>query len=215
MRQKLNDNPVYQAAFIGILALLVGLMLLMRMGGGAEAPPADPAVPPTGTATTVVGGTDPATGAPVDPTAVPPADPAATAPPTAPVAGVESDFKAGPGLPADIVNAYDSGQAVALLIVNRRGVDDRDLEQTVQSVGTRADVAVFTTDVKNVADYSRITEGADLNRTPALIVLQPKRLAEGPMPSVSVAYGFRGPGSVEQAFDDALYDGPNDLPYYP
>ncbi len=209
MREKLNNNPVYQAAFIGVLALGVGLMLMMRMGGGAEPPPA---TAPTESVTTVIGGTAPAaapaTGAPADPAAT-------TAPATTVPTGGEADFKAGPGLPAAVVDAYDGGQAVGVLVVNRQGIDDRDLAQSALAVGSRADVAVFVTDVKDVADYSRITQGVDLNRTPALVVVQPKRLSEGPMPSASVAYGFRGPASVEQAFEDALYAGPEDLPYYP
>jgi hypothetical protein len=199
MRQKLNENPLVQAAALGALAILVGLMLLMRMGGGAAEPPAS-----AETGTLTPSATDPA--ATVDPAAAE----------TAPVpSGAKSDFKAGPGLPADVVAAYDSGQAVALLIVNDRGIDDRDLQKSVQSVGSRADVKVFVTDVKDVADYSRITEGANIDRTPALIVMRPKRFSEGSMPTVSVAYGFRGHGSVQQAFEDALYDGPHGLPYYP
>lgn len=202
MREKLNNNPVYQAAFIGVLALAFGLILMMRMGGGGAEPTPEPATTtPTGTATTVVGGTAPA-------------DPAATATTTAPVGG-ETEFKAGPGLPAAVVEAYDGGQAVALLIVNPESVDDRDLVQTAQSVGGRSDVAVFTTDVKDVADYSRITQGAKVNRTPVLVVIQPKRLAEGPMPAAGVSYGYRGAASIRQAFDDALYAGPENLPYYP
>ena len=217
MRQKLNENPVYQAAFIGILALLVGLMLMMRMGGGgSEEPASAPAAPPPGgSVTTIVGGTapttDPATGAPTASVTTDPATPAGAPAPT----GGTTDFKAGPGLPASLADAYEGGQAVALLIVNRKGVDDRDLEATVRSVGTRSDATVFVTAVKHVADYSRITEGADVSRTPVLLVIQPKRLTEGPMPAVSVSYGFRGPASVAQAFDDAVYDGPNDLPSYP
>jgi hypothetical protein len=207
MRQKLNENPLVQAAAIGVLALLVGVMLLMRSGGGGAAEP--PATGDTGTLS------DPAAAATVDPAAPATADPAsATAAPSA-VSTTTGAFKAGPGLPAEIVNAYDSGRAVALLIVSRRGIDDRDLEQTVDSVGSRADVAVFETDVKDVADYARITQGADLNRTPALIVIRPKRFAEGSTPTVTIAYGFRGEASVQQAFEDALYAGPDDLPYHP
>ncbi len=47
-----------------------------------------------------------------------------------------------------------------------------------------------------------------MNRTPALVVVRPKSLTDGPMPTAIVSYGFRGPGSVEQALEDALYDGP-------
>ena len=30
-----------------------------------------------------------------------------------------------------------------------------------------------------------------------------------------MSYGFRGPASVEQALEDALYNGPKNIPYYP
>ncbi len=30
-----------------------------------------------------------------------------------------------------------------------------------------------------------------------------------------MSYGFRGPASVEQALEDAIYDGPKNIPYYP
>jgi hypothetical protein len=213
MRKALNENPLVQAAAIGVLALLVGFMLLTRMGGGSaeEAPPASPApatdaaAAPAGTATPAP--TDPATAAPAGSTAPAPATPTGSAPAT--------DFTAGPGLPKDVANAYDDGKAVALLVVNDRGIDDRFLKATVEAVGKRPDVALFVTDVKNVSKYSRITNGADLNRTPALLVIRPKSETEGPMPTVVVSYGFRGAASVTQAIEDALYKGPEDLPYHP
>ena len=209
MRQKLNDNPIFQFGALGLLALVVGVLLLMRMGGGGAKTDNSTLLPTTDTATTAL---DPAAAA--DPAAgtVPPADSSATPPPAAP-AGAE--FKAGPGLPADVVNAYDSGDAVALLIVNNRGIDDRSLRRTVEALGTQPDVSVFVTDVKHVADYSRITQGADVDRTPVLIVMRPKSLTNGPLPTVGVAYGFRGSDSVLQAYEDALYKGPDGLPYYP
>ena len=43
---------------------------------------------------------------------------AGTAPCRPSPCGVGSDFKAGPGLPKDVVNAYKRGDAVVLLIVN-------------------------------------------------------------------------------------------------
>ncbi len=211
MRKQLNENPLVQAAALGVLALLVGVMLLMRMGGGdaaEEAPVAgDTGTLAPATSDPAAGYSDPATSAPVDPAASAPAVPAQ--------GGAGIGFKAGPGLPAEVAGAYNGGQAVALLIVNQRGIDDRDLQGTVESVGSRADVAVFVTDVKDVAEYSRITEGVKLNRTPALVVIRPKRLTKGTTPSATVAYGFRGSESVQQAFEDALYEGPSDLPYHP
>ena len=50
--------------------------------------------------------------------------------------------------------------------------------------------------------------GVDVDRIPALVVLQPKRLTEGPTPTRRVSYGFRGPGSVEQAVEDSALQGP-------
>jgi hypothetical protein len=207
MREKLNSNPLVQAALIGILALGVGLMLLMRMGGGSSADTAttDPA------ATTA---TDPAAAPAVDPaTGVAPA-PATPAPPV-PTGAATTDFKPGPGLPKDVVDAYDQGKAVVLLIVSNGGIDDSDVKVMVETLRSRPDAAVFVTEVTDVARYSRITHGADVNRTPALVIVRPKSFTEGPMPTAVVSYGFRGEGSVEQALDDALYKGPADLPYYP
>ena len=101
------------------------------------------------------------------------------------------------------------------MIFNDDGIDDRELKAIVEQVRSREGVAVFATEVKGVADYSRITGGVDLDRTPALVVIRPEKLNDGPMPTAVVSYGFRGARSVEQALDDALYKGPTDLPYYP
>ena len=212
MRKAINENPVVQAALIGVLVVVGGLMLLMRMGGSdepaAEAPVA--IAPATDSAAAA-----PAAGAPTtDPTAAAPAT-GTPAPAGAAPAGAPGTFKAGPGLPEEIVAAYDAGDAVVVLVVNERGIDDRRLKTMVQTLKSNPGAAVFVVDVRDVADYSRITEGVDLDRTPALVVLRPKALTEGSMPSAVVSYGFRGEASVQQALEDALYKGPEDLPYYP
>ncbi len=212
MRKAINENPVVQAALIGVLVIVGGLMLLMRMGGSdepaAEAPVA--AAPATDSAAAA-----PAAGAPAtDPTAAAPAT-GTPAPAGAAPAGAPGTFKAGPGLPEEIVAAYDAGDAVVVLVVNERGIDDRRLKTMVQTLKSNPGAAVFVVDVRDVADYSRITEGVDLDRTPALVVVRPKALTEGSMPSAVVSYGFRGEASVQQALEDALYKGPEDLPYYP
>ena len=212
MRRAINENPVVQAALIGVLVVVGGLMLLMRMGGSgepaAEAPVA--AAPATDSAAAA-----PAAGAPAtDPTAAAPAT-GTPAPAGAAPAGAPGTFKAGPGLPEEIVAAYDAGDAVVVLVVNERGIDDRRLKTIVQTLKSNPGAAVFVVDVRDVADYSRITQGVDLDRTPALVVLRPKALTEGSMPSAIVSYGFRGEASVQQALEDALYKGPEDLPYYP
>jgi hypothetical protein len=51
--------------------------------------------------------------------------------------------------------------------------------------------------------YARITQGVNVDRVPALIVLQPRKLTKG-VPVATVSYWFRGPESVAQAIDDAL-----------
>ena len=215
MREKLNENPLYQAAIIGVLALVVGFMLLTRMGGGgAEPPPTDPAA--------VAPGTDPAAAAAVPGTApagtvAPGTDPAAPAPApsAAPSGGGGEEFVAGPGLPKEVANAYDDGKAVVLLIVRGNASDDRRVLPMAAALSRRSDTAVFLVKAFDIAKYSRIATGVDVDRTPALVVVQPKRLTEGPLPAATVSYGFRNKESVDQAVRDALYDGDENLPAYP
>ena len=75
-------------------------------------------------------------------------------------------------------------------------------------------LAVFLTGAKHISRYSRITLGVDVSRVPALVVVRPKSLSDD-VPEATVRYGFRGPESVLQAVKDALYKGPDDIPYYP
>jgi hypothetical protein len=99
-------------------------------------------------------------------------------------------------------------------VFRHRGLDDSAVRSSVERLRGRSDVAVFVTHAANIARYARITKGMDVNRVPALIVLRPRHLTHG-TPTASVSYGFRGPDSVDQAVRNALYKGPNDLPYYP
>jgi hypothetical protein len=226
VRQSLNNNPVFQVVLIGILAVVVGFLLLTRvMGGGSSSDtastdaaattpaPADtagtaPAAPTAsadaaGTASTtpdVIGSTPDAAAAP---------DPSGTAP-ALPAAG----FEAGPGLPEAVVDAYGRGETVVLLVSKKRGIEDQTLRASAAKLQSRPNTAVFTTNTLNVSKYSRITSGVDLDRAPALVVLSPKRLSKGDLPTATVAYGYRSPQSTIQAVEDAEYDG-KQLPYYP
>ncbi len=221
MRKAINENPVVQAALIGVLALAVGLMLIMQMGGSSSedsattdaATEAVAAGAPTtdDPAATAASGTDPAAAAGT----ATPAPATGAAPAVTPGGTASGEFTAGPGLPKAVVDAYDDDKAVVLLVVNRNGIDDRELERMVDQIKSHPGATVFVVDVKNIADYSRITEGVDLDRTPAMVVIRPKRLDDAPMPTAVISYGFRGGASVEQALVDALYKGPSDLPYYP
>ena len=220
MRRALNENPIVQAALIGVLAIGVAVLLLTRMNSGSDSS-SDSA---------------PAPAAATDPAAPTPAPSAAAAPEAAtpaPAGGVDM-FEVGNGLPGDVVKAYDEDKTVVLLIlrehpqgcysratlVSKRcgGIDDGQVATIVRIIDklrVRPDTALFITHAANVAHYSRITTGVDLDRVPALVVLSPKRLNDGGLPRATVSYGFRGPGSVVQAIENAEYKGRTNLPYYP
>ena len=215
MRRALNENPVVQAALIGVLLIGVAVLFLTRMSGGDS--PAD-------TATAPAASPDPAASAAAATPAAAPVAPAAPA----------SAFVAGKGLPEDVAKAYKDDKTIVLLImrehpqgcysrsalVSKRcgGIDDLQVATIVRVIDelrVRPNTALFITHASNVAAYSRITTGVDLDRVPALVVLSPKRLNDGGLPRATVSYGFRGPGSVIQAIEDAEYKGKTDLPYYP
>ena len=224
MRDKINGNPVVQAAIVGVLVLVAGFLLLTRVmgGGSSEEPVADPA-----------GTVSPAPVDDASAAAVPSTDATGTAA-AVPAAGVvvaapAGEFVAGPGLPKDVVKAYDGGKTIVLLVIRENpqgcfakgdgtscaGIDDRELNRIVREVGQRPNTTLFVTHAAGLWRYSRIAEGADVQRTPALVVLQPRRLADGGPPVATLSYGFRGPKSVIQTVDDAEYKGRADIPYYP
>ena len=218
MRRALNDNPIAQIAVLGALALIVGFLLLTRVSGrnsgagepatsttdsGAAAMPASPI--------DSAGATTPDAGS-----AAAPSTSSAGAPGPAGSAGGASagEFVAGPGLPASVVRAYKDDKTVVLLVLRHRGIDDQRLREDVVNLRGKNDVALFVTYAGRIARYSRITQGVNVDRVPALIVLRPRHLTDG-MPEAILNYGFRGPQSVEQTVRDALYKGPTDLPYHP
>jgi hypothetical protein len=217
VRKALNENPIAQIAVLGVLAVLVVFLLLTRMankGGGVDPSATSPTAPASSSASSPTADSSPpasseapsATAAPGDGAAGPPAGSAGDEPP--------GEFVAGPGLPAPVVKAYADDKTVVLLVLKRRGIDDDQLLQNVASLRGRSDLAMFVTNAGHIARYARITQGVNVNRVPALIVLRPRHLTHG-APTASVSYGFRGPDSVEQAINDALYRGPRNLPTYP
>jgi len=221
VRKALNENPVAQIAVLGVLVVVVGFLLLTRMGSksGGES-----------SATSPTASGAPATSAPADdsstvPSTTPPATSSdeapstpsggATVPPTGSVSGAPvGKFVAGPGLPASVVKAYADDKTVVLLVLRHRGIDDDQLRRNVVRLRGRSDLALFVTNAGRIARYSRITQGVSVDRVPALIVLRPRHLTHG-TPTASVSYGVRGPESVDQAIRNALYKGPSNLPYYP
>ena len=201
MRRALNDNPVAQIAVLGLLAVVVAFMLMSRAGhsgSDSAATSGAPASPSPALATT------------------PPSASSAAVPPTiGTAAGAPAgEFVAGPGLPAPVVKAYADDKTVVLFVFRHRGVDDAAVRSSVEQLHGRSDLAVFVTHAARIARFARITQGVDVNRVPALIVLRPRHLTNG-TPTASVSYGFQGPDSVDQAIRNALYKGPSDLPYDP
>ena len=224
MREALNENPVAQIAVLGVLAVVVGFLLLTRMahksGGDSSATSSTasgaPAAPVDGSGTSAApsaaAGTPSATGSDESQST---RREGATAPPTGSVSdAAASEFVAGPGLPAPVVKAYADDKTVVLLVLRHRGIDDDRLRSNVEGLRGRSGLALFVTNAGRIARYARITQGVNVDRVPALIVLRPRHLTHG-TPTASISYGFRGPDSVDQAIRNALYKGPSNLPYYP
>jgi len=214
VRKAINDNPMVQVGVLAVLALVVGFVLLTQMGKGSSSS--------SSTTTGVDSAAPSASAAPSDASTAttPPADATGTVPsvsaPAAPAAPAASGkFVAGPGLPAAVVNAYKANKVVVLLVIRHNGIDDDAVKASVERMAGLPKMALFVTNAGHVSRYSRITEGVDLNRVPALIVLRPPGLTKGGTPEASVSYGFRSENSVSQAIRDALYSGRTNLPYSP
>jgi hypothetical protein len=215
MRKALNENPFVQIGALAALALLVGFLLITRMSHksweSSSATTTSAIAAPTSSSESSVA---PATSG-TDATSL---APATTAPPVtagASAGATAGQFVAGPGLPAPVVQAYKANRVVVLLVVRRNGIDDDAVKSSVESMAGSANVALFVSNAGHIARYSRIAAGVNVDRVPALIVLRPRSLTDGPVPEATVSYGFRGPDSVAQSIRDALYKGPTNLPYYP
>jgi hypothetical protein len=218
MRKALNENPIIQIAVIGVLILVVAMFFMMNVKkkNGSESS-SNSSATPTASGSSTGGTTAPVTVSP-DGTPTPSSSPSsvgATAALPAQTGTVTPDaLIPGAGLPRDVVAAWKGGDAIALLIVRGGGIDDRLVRNSVESLSGERHVAVFVARAKDVARYSRITQGVGVDQAPALVVVRP-RSETGSVPQAQVSYGFRDSQSVVQAVHDALYTGPDDLPYSP
>jgi hypothetical protein len=199
MREKLNDNPIFQIAIIGVLLVAGGIFLMTTMGGGgeesesAEAGAAVEAAPEAG-----------------NPAEVPVESLEAEAP-----ASASASLAAVPPIepPAKVVGAYESGATVVLLFVRDGGIDDRLIRDAAAGLSQFPEAASFVVPAREIARYTAITGGVGVERVPALVVLTPKDVSpQGP--TASVHYGYQSPESVGQAVIDAGYKGPT-LDYHP
>lgn len=213
MRKAINDNPVVQISVIGVLVIVVGLFLMMNMkkksGSGAPNTTTTEASlsTPSGDVNLNVEVT-PSSGASSATTAH------SAVPSTSAGTVTPDSLIPGPGLPAELISAWDSGDAVVLLIVRGGGIDDRLVRGSVGLLSADPGISVFVARAKDVARYARITQGVGVNRVPALVVVRPQQVS-GSVPQGQVSYGFRNAQSVVQAVHDALYTGRDDLPYSP
>jgi hypothetical protein len=214
MREQLNSNPMVQIAVVGVLVVFVGLFLMMNMKKKSPESTAAPAASPAATSSSAAGTTTPVqvpAGAAPDASAVA----GATATPSTASGTVTPEaLIPGPGLPRPVVDAWKSGDAIALLIVRSHGIDDRLVKGSVESLSSDSRVAVFVARAEHVARYSRVTQGVGVDRAPALVVVRPRK-ESGSVPQAFVSYGFRNSQSVVQAVHNALYSGRDNLPYYP
>jgi len=194
MREKLNENPLAQVAVIGVL-LVLGIVMLTSMGGEGESGSEAEAE-------------SPATESPATATSAPAITPAGETPSTG-----SAGLAPAPPPPHDVTAAFDAGETVVLLIVREGGVDDRMVREDSQALEAVPNVALFIVPASKIARYAAITEGAGVNRVPALVVVRPKALTQG-APTASVSYGYQDSESVVQAVVDARYKG-HTLSYHP
>lgn len=206
MREALNSNPVVQAVVLGVLAVGAAIFFLMPHGGGKEGSASGEATTTVeaGTASTpATGSTESAEGAVAG--ALEGAAPASV---SSVLAGAGA-----PALPKPVLDAYHADRTIVLLIVHDGGIDDRLVRKATEALGGFRDAAVFVVPASRISRYAAITEGAGVDRVPALVVVRPKSLDDG-TPTASVSYGFQSPESIAQAVIDAGYKGPT-LDYHP
>jgi hypothetical protein len=187
MREKLNENPMVQIALVGVLLVVAAVFLLGKMGGGSEEEEGGSAAADAAVA------------------AVASELEAGQQPLKLPAPG--SGPGAAPAPPRAVVDAVDAGNTVAILFVRDGGIDDKLVTDAIGNVAT------FVVPTHQIVRYVSITQGVDLSRVPALVVIRPENLSHGYDPA-SVQYGFQSAQSVVQAVVDARYhDGT--LPYHP
>lgn len=194
MREKLNENPMAQVALIGVLLVLAAVFLLGKMGGGSEEEEEGGSAAADAAVAAVASELE-----------------ASQQPLRLPAPG--SGQGAVPAPPRAVVDAVDAGEIVAILFVRDGGIDDRLVTESVDKLHAINGVATFVVPIHQIVRYVSITQGVDLTRVPALVVIRPENLSRQYDPA-SVHYGFQSAQSVVQAVVDARYHG-GTLPYHP
>jgi len=192
MREKLNENPMAQVGLVAVLLVAAAILMMTTLKGGSEEE-GEEAVAPAPAAPAPIATGEVGSGAQLPP--LPP--PGAGAPPS----------------PRPVVAAFEANETVVVLFVRTGGTDDRLTLAASRRLEGAPDVAFFAVPVDEISRYAAIAQGVDVNRVPALVVVQPKRLSSG-VPAASVQYGFQSAESIVQAVVDAGYKGPT-LTYHP
>jgi hypothetical protein len=205
MREKLNSNPLAQAALVGVLLVATGFMVLSSMGGGGG----ESSSATTSSATV----STPAGSASVTATVTTPSSAATAGAPSVPASASSAPEVPAPPLPHPVTAAFEANRTVVLLIVKRGGIDDAMTAAASLPLAVARSVSLFIVPAGKIARYAAITQGVEVDRVPALIVVRPKRLDKG-IRTASVSYGFQSTESVVQAVRDATYKG-RTLSYHP
>jgi hypothetical protein len=196
MREKLNENPMAQVGLIAVLLVAAAFLMMSTLKGGGSEEEGEEAPAPT-----------PATSAAIATAEVGPG----AQPPPLPAPG--SGASATPPPPRPVVAAFEANQIVVVLFVRSGGIDDRLTLAASRRLEGAPGVAFFVVSADEISRYAAIAQGVNVNRVPALVVVQPKRLTGG-VPTGSVQYGFQSGQSIVQAVVDAGYKGPT-LTYHP
>lgn len=207
MREKLNSNPLMQAAVIGVLLVLVGIFVLSSMGGGGGESE------PSTTATSSVSVTTPSGEASVSATVTAPEGVPAAEASAVPTSVASAPEVPAPPLPHVVKAAFASNRTVVLLFVRKGAYEDKLLSHEFRRVRAMPHVSAFTVPAKRIARYAAIAQSLKIDRVPALVVIRPKHLDHG-VPVASVSYGIQSVDSAKQAVRDARYKG-RTLSYHP
>jgi hypothetical protein len=198
MREKLNSNPLFQLAVVGVLLLFGGIFLLTTMGGG-------------GAEEGESGESSLSAAASSEEAAPSPTAPSPSATASASVPG-EPGLATRP-LPRSVRSPWRAGQTVVLIFVHDDGIDDALVKQASGRLEGMSGVTTIVVSSGELARYAAITEGVGVDRLPALVALEPRRAGQE-VPVASVSYGFQSGESIEQAVIDAGYKGPT-IDYHP
>jgi hypothetical protein len=194
MREQINNNPLVQVGLIAVLLLGAAFFVMSSMGGSDAEPEAA-----TSTVETAVANAE---------SELEPAVSVSSA-----LARINSSSAATPPLPAPVMSAWAANRTLALLFVHDGGIDDRLVRRTQPKLAAQPNVATFVIPAKQISRYASITEGAGVDRVPALVVVRPKHLKHS-VPTASVSYGFQSVESAVQDVIDAEYKGRN-IDYHP